>query len=88
VVRSGLLDRVCDSLKEQGLPYILLGGAQPNPRLGLAREGIRICREEGVDFLLAVGGGSVLDSAKCIGYGAANEGDVWDFYCRKRKAEA
>ena len=87
VVRSGLLDRVCDSLKEQGLSYILLGGAQPNPRLGLAREGIRICREEGVDFLLAVGGGSVLDSVKCIGYGAANEGDVWDFYCRKRKAE-
>ena len=87
VVRSGLLDRVCDSLKEQGLSYILLGGAQPNPRLGLAREGIRICREEGVDFLLAVGGGSVLDSVKCIGYAAANEGDVWDFYCRKRKAE-
>ena len=87
VVRSGLLDRVCDSLKEQGLSYILLGGAQPNPRLGLAREGIRICREEGVDFLLAVGGGSVLDSVKCIGYGAANKGDVWDFYCRKRKAE-
>lgn len=84
VVRSGLLDRVEASLKEAGIPYVKLGGVKPNPRLSLAREGIELCRKEKVDFLLAVGGGSVIDSTKCIGYGLANEGDVWDFYDRKR----
>ena len=86
VVRSGLLDRVEASLKEAGIPYVKLGGVKPNPRLSLAREGIELCRKEKVDFLLAVGGGSVIDSTKCIGYGLANEGDVWDFYDRKRQA--
>lgn len=88
VVRSGLLDRVFDSLKETGIAYVSLGGVVPNPRLSLVREGIELCRKEGVDFLLAVGGGSVIDSAKAIGYGVANGGDVWDFYEKKRTAEA
>ncbi len=78
VVRSGLLDRICKSLDAEGIPYIPLGGVVPNPRLSKVREG--------VDFILAVGGGSVIDSAKAIGYGMADEGDVWDFYARKRTA--
>ena len=86
VVRSGLLKRVTDSLEAAGISYVTLGGAVPNPRLGLVYEGIGLCRKEGVDFLLAVGGGSAIDSAKAIGYGVANEGDVWDFYDYKRKA--
>ncbi|MCD8125072.1 MAG: iron-containing alcohol dehydrogenase [Lachnospiraceae bacterium] len=86
--RSGLLARVCSVLEEAGLAYVTLGGVVPNPRLSKVREGLRLCREEGVDFLLAVGGGSVIDSAKAIGYGLANEGDVWDFYEKKRKPAA
>ena len=86
-VKSGLIDRVCQSLEREGISYVKLGGVQPNPRLSLAREGIELCRTEKVDFLLAVGGGSVIDSAKCIGYGLANEGDVWDFYAHKRQAK-
>ena len=88
VKRSGLLDRICGSLDAAGIDYISLGGVVPNPRLSLVYEGIRICKEEGVDFILAVGGGSVIDSAKAIGYGVANEGDVWDFYEKKRQAKA
>lgn len=87
-VKSGLVDRVCRSLEEAGIAYVTLGGVKPNPRLSLAREGIELCRKEGVDFLLAIGGGSVIDSAKCIGYGLANDGDVWDFYSKKRQAKA
>ena len=88
VIRSGLLKKVTDTLDQAGIAYITLGGAVPNPRLGLVYEGIDLCRREGVDFLLAVGGGSAIDSAKAIGYGVANEGDVWDFYDYKRKAAA
>ena len=88
VVRSGLLQRVTDALEAAGIPFVTLGGAVPNPRLGLVYEGIGLCKREGVDFLLAVGGGSAIDSAKAIGYGVANEGDVWDFYDYKRKATA
>ena len=88
VKRSGLLDRICGSLDAAGIDYISLGGVVPNPRLSLVYEGIRICKEENVDFILAVGGGSVIDSAKAIGYGVANEGDVWDFYEKKRQAKA
>lgn len=87
VVRSGLLKRVTDTLDTAGINYITLGGAVPNPHLSLVYEGIELCKKEGVDFLLAVGGGSAIDSAKAIGYGVANEGDVWDFYDYKRKAE-
>ena len=86
VVRSGLLARVTKVLDDAGIAYITLGGAVPNPHLKLVYEGIELCRKEGVDFLLAVGGGSAIDSAKAIGYGLANEGDVWDFYDYKRKA--
>ena len=88
VVRSGLLDRVMNNLSEAGISYVTLGGAVPNPHLGLVYEGIELCKKEGVDFLLAVGGGSAIDSAKAIGYGVTNEGDVWDFYDYKRKATA
>ena len=84
VVRSGLLKKVTDALDAAGIPYVALGGAVPNPRLSLVYEGIELCRREGVDFLLAVGGGSAIDSAKAIGYGVANDGDVWDFYVGKR----
>ena len=84
---SGLLDRICASLDAEGIAYVLLGGVVPNPRLSLVYEGIELCRKEGVDFLLAVGGGSVIDSAKAIGYGLANEGDVWDFYSRSGKPQ-
>ncbi len=86
VIRSGLLKKVTDLLDEAGIPYVTLGGAVPNPHLGLVYEGIALCKKENVDFLLAVGGGSAIDSAKAIGYGVANEGDVWDFYDYKRKA--
>lgn len=87
VKKSGLLDRIFQSLEEAGVSYISLGGVVPNPRLSLVYEGIRLCKKEQVDFILAVGGGSVIDSAKAIGYGVANEGDVWDFYERKRAAQ-
>ena len=86
VIRSGLMQRVTDKLDEAGIKYIMLGGAVPNPHLGLVYEGIELCKKEGVDFLLAVGGGSAIDSAKAIGYGLKNEGDVWDFYDYKRQA--
>ncbi len=88
VVRSGLMQRVTDLLDKEGIAYVKLGGAVPNPRLSLVYEGIELCRKEGIDFLLAVGGGSVIDSAKAIGYGVMNGGDVWDFYDYKRTAQA
>ena len=88
VKRTGLLDKIFQSLEEAGVEYVSLGGVVPNPRLSLAYEGIELCKKEQVDFILAVGGGSVIDSAKCIGYGVANGGDVWDFYERKRTATA
>lgn len=86
VRRSGLLDKVKASLDDAEVDYIELGGAVPNPRLSLVYEGIELAKKEGVDFILAVGGGSAIDSTKAIGYGVANEGDVWDFYDRKRQA--
>ncbi|MBQ3752473.1 MAG: iron-containing alcohol dehydrogenase [Prevotella sp.] len=82
-LKSGLLDKVCTLLREGGVEYITLGGVVPNPRLSLAQQGVELCRKEGVDFLLAVGGGSVIDSAKCIGYGVPYDGNVWDFYLGK-----
>ncbi|MBR2292057.1 MAG: iron-containing alcohol dehydrogenase [Prevotella sp.] len=82
-IKSRLLDKICRLLTEGGVDFVKLGGVVPNPRLSLAQEGIGLCREEGVDFILAVGGGSVIDSAKCIAYGVPYEGDVWDFYLGK-----
>lgn len=87
VIRSGLLQRITDSLDEAGISYVTLGGVVPNPRLSLVYQGIDLCKTNHVDFILAVGGGSVIDSAKAIGYGVVSEGDVWDFYDYKRKAE-
>ena len=87
VVRSGLLKRVTDTLDAANINYVTLGGAVPNPHLGLVYEGIELVKKEKVDFLLAVGGGSAIDSAKAIGYGVVNSGDVWDFYDYKRTAE-
>lgn len=88
VKRTGLLDRIKAALDEAGIAHVELGGVVPNPHLSKAREGIALCKAEGVDFLLAVGGGSVIDSCKCIGYGVANEGDVWDFYSTDRRPAA
>lgn len=88
VVRSGLLERVKVSLENAGISYVWLGGVQPNPRSGLVYEGIELCKKEGVDFVLAVGGGSAIDSAKAIAAGVVYEGDFWDFYCGKRIEEA
>ena len=85
-VRSGLLDKICGLLSEGGISYVTLGGVVPNPRLSLAKEGIKICREEGIDFILAVGGGSVIDSAKCIAYGVCMDEDVWNLYLGKAEA--
>ena len=83
-VNSGLLDKVCGLLREGGVEFITLGGVVPNPRLSLVHEGIRRCREAGVDFILAVGGGSVIDSGKAISMGLANpDEEVWDFYLGK-----
>ena len=78
--RSGLLDKVSRLLDDAGIGHVELGGVVPNPLLSLVYDGIDLCRREGVDFILAVGGGSVIDSAKAIGYGAGYEGDVWDFW--------
>lgn len=84
---SGLLDRVCASLEKAGVAYVTLGGVRPNPRLELVYQGIELCRREGVDFLLAVGGGSVIDSAKAIAFGLANPGlDVWELYDQRAQA--
>ncbi|MBQ5382981.1 MAG: iron-containing alcohol dehydrogenase [Treponema sp.] len=80
---SGLLDRVESSLKKSGISYVSLGGVKPNPRSGLVYEGIELCKKENVDFILAVGGGSVIDSAKAIAAGVLYDGDFWDFYMGK-----
>ncbi len=78
--KSGLLDRLLQNLEDAGISYVQLGGVAPNPRLGLVRQGIELCKQENVDFILAVGGGSVIDSAKAIGIGVAGQCDVWDYY--------
>lgn len=88
IKKFGLYDRVVNSLKEAGIEVVELGGVKPNPRLKLVKEGIKICREEGIDFILAVGGGSVIDSAKAIAIGVNYDGDVWDFYTGKANSES
>ena len=80
VVRSGLLDRVKASLEAEGVPFVELGGVQPNPRSGLVYKGIELCRSENVNFILAVGGGRTIDSSKAIAAGVVYEGDFWDYY--------
>ena len=88
VVRSGLLDRVKASLDKENIPYVELSGVKPNPRSGLVYEGIDLCRKENVDFVLAVGGGSTIDSSKAIAAGVVYDGDFWDFYQGKRIEKA
>ena len=86
-IKSGLLPKVEKILTEAGISYVSLGGVVPNPRLSKVHEGIELCRKEGVDFILAVGGGSVIDSCKAIGYGVNYDGDVWDVYTQKYKPQ-
>lgn len=86
--KSGLLNKVRQSLRDSGLAFVELCGVQPNPRDGLVYQGIDLCRKEGVDFILAVGGGSVIDSAKAIAAGAVYDGDFWDFYEGRTVTEA
>lgn len=83
VVRTGTLDRVKKSLEAAGVEYVELPGVRPNPEVGLVREGIVAARENEVDLILPVGGGSVIDCAKAIAFGALYDGDVWDFFCGK-----
>lgn len=85
--KTGLYDEVLDSLKKAGVEAVELGGVKPNPRLSLVREGIRICREQNINFILAVGGGSVIDSAKAIALGVPYEGDVWDYFLTRKQPE-
>ena len=87
-VRSGLIDRVKASLDAAGIPHVELGGVKPNPHDSLVYKGIEIVRENGIDFILAVGGGSTIDSSKAIAMGAVYDGDFWDFYEGKASAAA
>ncbi|MDR0323058.1 MAG: iron-containing alcohol dehydrogenase [Treponema sp.] len=86
-VSSGLIGRIKESLKKTGVEWEELTGVQPNPRLSLVRKGIEIVRNSKLDFILAVGGGSAIDSAKAVAVGAVNDGDVWEFYERKRTTD-
>jgi len=88
VKASGLYDRVTASLKKAGVEWVDLGGVKPNPRLSLVHEGVRLCKEHKLGFVLAIGGGSVIDSAKAIAMGAMIDGDVWDFYLGKGEPKA
>lgn len=86
-VGNGLLERTERAVEQAGADYVELGGVQPNPRLSLVNKGIELCLREKIDFILAIGGGSVIDSAKAIGMGVLGGGDVWDYYCGKRTPE-
>jgi len=86
-VKSGLIDRVTASLEAEQIPYLLLGGVKPNPRDTLIYKGIELCRKEGIDFIVSVGGGSVIDSSKAIAAGVLYNGDFWDFYSGKASIE-
>ncbi len=87
IKKSGLYDEIVASLEESGVSFTELSGVKPNPVLSLVREGIEICREKNIDFILAVGGGSVVDTAKTIALGVPYEGDVWDFFEGKARAK-
>ena len=82
-IKSGLIDRVKTALDLSFIKHVELGGVKPNPRASLVYEGIRLVKENKIDFILAVGGGSVIDSSKAIGMGALYDGDFWDIYCGK-----
>ncbi len=87
IKKTGLYNEIVQSLNSAGVEFIELAGVQPNPRLSLVHKGITLCKENGIDFILAVGGGSVIDSAKAIAAGAFYKGDVWDFFERKAPME-
>lgn len=87
IKRIGLYDRVIAAIKHAGVNFIELGGVKPNPRLSLVREGIALCKKEGITGILVVGGGSPIDSAKAIAAGACCDGDVWDFFTGKATVE-
>lgn len=88
IKKNGVYDRVVASLKAAGIPFVELGGVKPNPRLSLVREGIALCKKENVDFILAVGGGSAIDSSKAIGVGVVSDFDVWDCFIDKAEITA
>ncbi|CAM3518695.1 iron-containing alcohol dehydrogenase [Brevibacillus invocatus] len=88
IKRSGLYDKVVSQLQAAECRVIELSGVEPNPRLNTVKKGIELCRQEGVEWILAVGGGSVIDAAKAVAVGVPYEGDVWDFYTRKAVAES
>jgi len=88
VIKSGLLNRVKASLADSGIYFTELGGVMPNPRSGLVYKGIELCKKENIDFVLAVGGGSSIDSSKAIALGALYDGDFWDFYEGKQVEKA
>ncbi|MFW5888741.1 MAG: iron-containing alcohol dehydrogenase [Bacillota bacterium] len=88
IKRSGLFDKVVESLNQAKIDFVELGGVVPNPRDDLVYEGIELCKKENVDFVLAVGGGSAIDSAKAIAAGAKYDGDFWDFYDKKATIQA
>jgi len=86
-VKSGLIDKIKKSLKSAGVEWVELTGVMPNPRLSLVKEGVNIVKKEKLEFILAVGGGSVIDSAKAVAVGSVNDGDLWDFFERKKTAD-
>ena len=87
VKRNGLLDKLTNQLESSGVGYTLLGGVEPNPKVGFVRDAAKLCKEQGVDFILAVGGGSVIDTAKCSSFSAACDADPWDIITMKVPAE-
>ena len=87
IKRNGVYDNVVKSLTDAGLEFVELGGVQPNPRSGLVYKGIELCRKEKVDFILAVGGGSTIDSAKAIAAGVPYDGDFWDYYAQGKEID-
>lgn len=87
IKRSGLYDSVVKSLNENGIDFVELSGVKPNPRLGLVYEGIKLCRDNDIKFILSVGGGSAADTAKAIAVGVPYDGDVWDFYLGKANVQ-
>ena len=84
LLESGVFDRILNSMREAGIEPFFLTGIQPNPRLSKVREGIALCKKNGIDSVLAIGGGSLIDTAKAIAIGVPYDGDVWDFYCGKQ----
>lgn len=87
IKKTGLYDKVISSVENAGIQYVELPGVKPNPRLSLVQEGIKICREQDITFILAIGGGSVIDSAKAIAIGVPYHGDVWDFFTGKAEVQ-